>query len=277
MNDIGPLHPQIVHFVVALGFVGVAFRLVSLTGLLPWTKQAATALILIAAVASAGAVKSGSDAHGPAERIPGAREVVQEHEERGEWARNLFLALAAIELVAWALRKKGKVHNLMLAASGVAGIAACVALYRAAEEGGELVYTYAGGVGTRSGDSTDVQKLLVAGLYHQARIASAQGRHEEAARLVDELRLQKPDDPAVELMSIQSRIRDRQDPVGALTALAAFQPGDNPRFAIQQGLLTAEALAATGATDSARIVLTELKAKHPRAKRAADEALAKLK
>ena len=277
MNDIGPLHPQIVHFVVALGFVGVAFRLVSLTGLLPWTKPAATALILMAAVASAGAVRSGSDAHGPAERIPGAREVVQEHEERGEWARNLFLVLAAIEVGAWALRKRGKAHDLALAVSAVAGIVACVALYRAAEEGGELVYTYAGGIGTRSGDSTDVQKLLVAGLYHQARIASAQGRHDEAARLVDELRRQRPDDPSVELLGIQSRLRDRSDPIGALTALAAFAPGDNPRFGIQKGLLTAEALAATGATDSARIVLEELKAKYPRAERAVGEALAKLK
>jgi uncharacterized membrane protein len=277
MNDIGPLHPQIVHFVVALGFVGVAFRLVSLTGLLPWTKPAATALILMAAVASAGAVRSGSDAHGPAERIPGAREVVQEHEERGEWARNLFLVLAAIEVGAWALRKRGKAHDLALAVSAVAGIVACVALYRAAEEGGELVYTYAGGIGTRSGDSTDVQKLLVAGLYHQARIASAQGRPDEAARLVDELRRQRPDDPSVELLSIQSRLRDRSDPIGALTALAAFAPGDNPRFGIQKGLLTAEALAATGATDSARIVLEELKAKYPRAERAVSEALAKLK
>jgi uncharacterized membrane protein len=277
MNDIGPLHPQIVHFVVALGFVGVAFRLVSLTGLLPWTKPAATALILMAAVASAGAVRSGSDAHGPAERIPGAREVVQEHEERGEWARNLFLVLAAIEVGAWALRKRGKAHDLALAVSAVAGIVACVALYRAAEEGGELVYTYAGGIGTRSGDSTDVQKLLVAGLYHQARIASAQGRHDEAARLVDELRRQRPDDPSVELLGIQSRLRDRSDPIGALTALAAFAPGDNPRFGIQKGLLTAEALAATGATDSARIVLNELKAKFPRAERAVGEALAKLK
>jgi len=155
--------------------------------------------------------------------------------------------------------------------------AACVALYRAAEEGGELVYSYAGGIGFRSGDSTDVQRLLVAGLYHQARIASATGRREEAARLVDELQRQKPDDPSVVLMSIQSRIRDRQDPVGALTALAAFEPpGDNPRFAIQKGILTGEALAATGAKDSARIVLNQLKARFPRAERAVNEALKKL-
>jgi len=278
MIDIGPLHPQIVHFVVALGFVGVAFRLVSLSGKLPWTKQAATALILIAAVASVGAVKSGAEAHGPAERVPGAREVVQEHEERGEWARNLFLALALVEIAAWALRRRERTHRVLLVASGVVGLAACVALYRAAEEGGELVYSYAGGIGLRSGDSTDVQRLLVAGLYHQSRVASAQGRHEEAARLVDELKLQRPGDPSVTLMTIQSRIRDRDDPVGALTALAAFDaPADNPRFAIQKGVLTAEALAATGAKDSARVVLQQLKQQFPRAERMVNDALAKLR
>ena len=278
MPDIGPLHPQIVHFVVALGFVGVAFRLVSLTGLLPWTRQAATALILVAAVASVGAVQSGKDAHGPAERIPGAREVVQEHEERGEWARNVLLLLAAIEVAAWALRNRGRAYRVAMAASGVAGIVACVVLYRAAEEGGELVYSYAGGIGFRSGDSTDVQRLLVAGLYHRARIASAEGRHEEAARLMDELLQQKPNDPSVTLLSIQSRIRDRNDPVGALTALAAFDaPTDTPRYALQKGVLTAEALAATGAKDSARILLTDLKTKFPRASRMIDDQLAKLK
>jgi uncharacterized membrane protein len=278
MPDLGPLHPQIVHFVVALGFVGVAFRLVSLTGLLPWTKDAATALVLIAAVASVGAVQSGTEAHGPAERIPGVREVVQEHEERGEWARNMFLLLAAVEVAAFALRRKEKARRIAVVASALVGVATCAALYRAAEEGGELVYSYAGGIGFRSGDSTDVQRLLVAGLYHQSRIASAQGRHDEAARLVDELARQKPDDPSVTLMTIQSRIRDRNDPIGALTALAAFDaPADTPRFAIQKGVLTAEALAATGAKDSARVVLNELKQKYPRAERMVDDALAKLR
>ena len=277
MIELGPLHPQVVHFVVALGFVGVAFRLVSLTGRLAWTRQAATVLILLAAVASVLAVKSGDAAHGPAERIPGAREVVQEHEERGEQAWIAFLVLAGVELLAWTVARRGRAQQVAFAVSGVVGIVTCVLLYRAAEEGGELVYAYAGGIGTRSGDSTDVQRLLVAGLYHQSRAASAAGRHEEAARLVDELQAQRPGDPAVTLMTIQSRIRDRKDPVGALTALAAFQPpADNQRFAIQKGMLTSEALAAAGAKDSARLVLQQLKAQYPRSERMVDAALARL-
>jgi hypothetical protein len=258
--------------------VGVLLRLASWLPLRwTWLSPAATAAILAAAASGVVAVKSGEEAHGPAERIPGAREVVQEHEERGEWARNLFLLTAAFELLALALRKRDRVPRLMLIGSGVAGIAACAALYRAAEEGGELVYAYAGGVGTRSGEPGDVQRLLVAGLYHQAQAARAAGRPEEAARLVDELARQRPDDPAVALMSIQSRLRDRQDPVGALTALAALRlPPDVPRLAVQRGVLTAEALAATGAADSARTVLEGLARDHPES-RTVKEALGKLR
>jgi uncharacterized membrane protein len=267
----------VVHFVVALGMVGVFLRLVSFTGRAAWTSPAATAALIVAALASVLAVSSGDAAHGPAERIPGAREVVHEHEERGELARNLFLVVAALELGALALRRREAARRLLLIGSGVAGIAAGVALYRAAEEGGELVYDYAGGIGFRSGDTTDVQRLLVAGLFHQARIASAQGRPDEAARLIEELARQRPDDPAVALLGAQSRLRDRQDPVGALTALAALRlPDGNPRLAIQRDVLTAEALAATGARDSARVMLEALVAAHPES-RMAREALDKLR
>src|SRR5262245_51992182 len=99
MPQLGALaayHPQVVHFVVALAVVGVLLRLVSLTGRLAWTGPAAATLILLAAAASVAAVQSGRDAHGPAERVPGARDAVVEHETSGEWARNALLALAAV-------------------------------------------------------------------------------------------------------------------------------------------------------------------------------------
>ena len=63
---------------------------------------AALALILGGTVASAAAVRSGLDAHGPVERIPGARELVQEHEHQGQTTRNIFIAVAGIELLALA-------------------------------------------------------------------------------------------------------------------------------------------------------------------------------
>lgn len=277
MPEIGSYHPILVHFVVALGIVGVALRLVSLTGKLAWTRPAATLLLLIAAGASVAAVESGHQAHGPAERVPGARDAVQTHEDLGEDTRNLFLVVAAFELAAIAFRRKEGIQRWLLLGSGVAGIAASVVLYEAAEHGGSLVYSFAGGVGLRTGNPEDVQHLLVAGLYHESRTARDAGRHDEAARLTQELVRQMPNDPTVQLISIQSMIEDQYDPKGALAALAALPvPVDNPRFALRTGMLESQALAALGQKDSARAVLEGLGQQFPQAKDFIDEALARL-
>lgn len=261
MPNIAEFHPQIVHFVIALFFVGLAFRFVSFTGKLQWTGPAATALIVVSALASVAAVKSGDQAHGPAERVPGARDAVVEHEELGERARNVLLVVAGLELLGLALAKQRK---LVHAVAGVAGLAAGYFVYEAAEHGGEVVYSYAGGVGTRSGDPADVERLLIAGLYHQSRVAREAGRAEEAANLTEELARRMPDDPTVRFLAVESRLRDRNDAAGALAALAAMTvPADNARLAVRHGLLTAEALRAAGQADSARAVLNALSARFP--------------
>lgn len=277
MLDLAPFHPQIVHFVVALGLVGVGLRLFSLTGKLPWTSPAAAALLVMAGVASFVAAQSGKAAHGPVERMPGAANAVQEHEEAGEWARDVLLVVAGIEIAALALRKREKLARNLRYLSALTGLVACATIYRAGDLGGDLVYSYAGGVGIRTGEAEDVHRLLVAGLYNQARLARQAGRKDEAQRLTDELARQMPNDASVKMLSIESMIQDRGDPQGALTALAALkEPEDSPRFSIQKGMLTSEALAATGKKDSARAVLQDLGKRFPRAQRMIDDALSKL-
>jgi predicted Zn-dependent protease len=126
------------------------------------------------------------------------------------------------------------------------------------------VYEYAGGIGTRSGDPADIDHLLVAGLFYAARAARDSGRAEDAARLTDELSRRMPDDPTVKFLVIDSRLKDRHDPAGALAELARMQlPPDNPRLTIRHGLLTAEALSAAGMRDSARALLTALAQRYP--------------
>lgn len=277
MPELSTIHPIVVHFVVALGIIGVAFRLVSLTGKLGWTGPAATVLILIAAVASVIAVQSGAAAHQLAERIPGVREAVEEHEELGEMTRNLFLIVGVVELAAFFLRARPAAARWLPIVSGAVGLVACLYLYEAGEHGGELVYSYAGGVGTRTGDTTDVHRLLVAGLYHSARIAREAGNGAEAARLTDDLVRAVPGDPSVALLSVESLIKDRKDPQAALAALAAMPvPADDPRAAVRIGLLQSDAWVAAGQTDSARAVLTALSQKFPDSRWIAD-ALARLK
>ncbi|MDZ4674572.1 MAG: DUF2231 domain-containing protein [Gemmatimonadota bacterium] len=263
MPDIGVFHPQIVHFVVALLIVGVGLRLVSLTGKLKWTSPAATTLLLLGTVAAVLAVQSGDDAHGPVERVPGARDAVVEHEEWGERARNIFLGVAALELIALAGAGR-KWQRGILAASAVVGLAGGFAVFEAAEHGGELVYSYAGGVGVRSGEAADLNRLMTAALYHNLVQDRTEGRHVDAARLIDELASRNGGDPTVEYLVVESMMIDRRDPARARGLLADISPpADQPRLVSRHALLLADAFEGLGFADSARAALEAVKGQLP--------------
>lgn len=259
MPNIASFHPQIVHFVIALLFVGVALRLVSLTGKLAFTGPAAATLLLIGTVAAVLAVTSGDDAHGPVERIPGARTAEQVHEDAAHWTEDIFLGVAALELIGMALAKS-PYRRYALWASGVVGVVGCVALYKTGERGGNLVYNYAGGIGTRSGAPEDVGHLLVAGLYQQALLDRQQGKSAEAAQLISELGQRAPDDTTARLLAIESLIVDKHDGKAALAVLATIHPtpADNRGFRFRVGLLRSDAYAAIGKPDSAKAILQAL-------------------
>lgn len=275
MPNLAEHHPIIVHFVIALGVVGVLFRIASLPGKGAWLNPAAAVLIIAAALASVAGVKSGDDAHGPAERVPGAREAVQNHEDWGNRTRNTLLILGGLEVLGLVFASK-RGAKAIRAASAVGGLAALLMIYEAGEHGGEVVYSYGGGVGTRTGDPQDLTNALVAALFHNARAARDSGRADEAARLTDELARQRPDDPMVKFLVIESKLRDRNDPHGALADLRQMQiPLDDARLAPRHGLLTAQAYQAAGLPDSAKLVLTPLATRFP-ANRAIQDALEKL-
>ncbi len=257
MPNLGAFHPQVVHFVVGLLIVGVLFRLISLSGKLKWTGPAATTLILFGTCAAVAAVKTGTDAHGPVERIPGARPVVQEHEEGGEDTRNIFLGVSALELIALAL--SGTTQRAVQFGSLAVGLFGLTVLYHTAEEGGEIVYSHAGGVGIRTGDPADVERLLLAGQYQQAMLDRKNGKGDEAAVLISDIAARNPNDTTVLLMEIESTLRDRHDPSAALAKLEAFHPApDNRRLVFSVGTLRVDALAAAGQKDSARATLEAL-------------------
>ena len=278
MPNIGLYHPAIVHFAVALLVAGALFRWISLSGRAAFTGPAASVLLLAGTLAAAAAVKSGLDGHGPAERIPGARQAVVDHEDAGIWARNVFLVVAALELLALATRRR----NLNVARGALWGSAVvCVfgagALYKAGDRGGDLVYRYAGGVGTRYGDTADVNRLYVAALYQKAQQARAQHDSAMAAELFDQLATQYPSDTTARFLYIESLVRDRRDGRGALRALAALQvaPGDR-RLRLRHGFLKVDAFLATGRADSARTTLEQLARDFPDVQRVKDR-LAELK
>jgi predicted Zn-dependent protease len=86
---------------------------------------------------------------------------------------------------------------------------------RTAQLGGDLVYSYAGGVGIRTGDPQDVRRLTLAAAYHQAELDRKEGRPQDAASIVTEAARRFPNDPGVQMMLADSLLRDRGDAAAA--------------------------------------------------------------
>ena len=267
MPNIAQFHPQIVHFVVALLILGVGLRVVSLLGRPKFVGPMATTLLLLGTVATVLAVKSGTDAHGPVERIPGTRDLVVEHEESGEKTRNIFLGVAALELVALALSRgetRVRYARLVQAASAIAGIIGSLELVHTAGHGGELVYSYAGGPGLRTGDPRDVERLLLAGLYNQSRIDRREGRHAAASALVSEMAKRYPNDVDVRFLRVESLLLDSKDYGAALAAADSISlPDGSARLRSRHATLKADIYLAQGKRDSARAVLAPVVAAFP--------------
>ena len=265
MPNIGAYHPIIVHFAIVLLILGVIFRWISLTGRAPFTAPAAATLLILGAAAAFLAVHSGTDAHGPVERIPGVRQAVMDHEDAGHWARNVFLVVALLEIIALVAKKRSvQIARVALWGSAVVGIFGFAAILKAADKGGDLVYDYAGGVGIRSGDTTDVNRLYLAGLYQAAQQARAQHDSARAAALFAQLEREFPNDTTVRLFAIESLVRDRDNGRAALAALARFPVrADDRRLQLRIGFLRADAYVAAGKPDSARVVLEQLRSAFP--------------
>jgi uncharacterized membrane protein len=280
--EIASLHPQVVHFVVALLIVGVLARIMSLIplpGRSSFVGAMAATLIFLGTIASVLAVRSGLEAHEAVENIPRIRPVVSEHEEDGKTTRNIFLAVSLVEIgiLAFATRKPTVARGLRVLSAAI-GVVGVVFLFETAEHGGEIVYGYAGGPGLRTGDSSDVRRLLVSGLYNNALLDRKAGNSEAAATRIEELERMLPADTGVRILRIQSQVRDRKDPAAALAALdsLAVTPADR-RLYMQKAMLQAEALDLAGQRDSARAVLTALKAEIPQAARRVDAMLEDMK
>jgi uncharacterized membrane protein len=252
------LHPQIVHFTIVLVIIGVAFRLVSLLGRPAFVGPAAATLLILAAGSAVVSSRSGTAAHPPVERVPGARAAVGEHEEWGERTQTVLLVLGAIELVGLGLRRWSRV-KMVHALAAVVGLVGVVFVYETAERGGELVYAYAGGVGIRSGDPKDVERLLLAGYYHQALADRKAGHPDQAAALITAAAQRFASNPDVQMLAAQSLLLDQKNPQGAIEALARIEVPENNRFMrFQRATLQADAFEAVGQKDAAIAVLQPL-------------------
>jgi uncharacterized membrane protein len=269
MPNLAQFHPQVVHFVVALLLLGSGLRLLSCFVLdrWRWISHSATMLLLLGTLSAVVAVKSGDDAHGPVERIPGARDLVVEHEEYGKSTRNVFLAVAAIEILALVLRRREstkKYARYAVYASCAGCLFGLVPLYEAAEHGGELVYSYGGGPGLRTGDPKDTERLLLAGLYNQSRVDRREQRFAQSQALVKEMVTRWPADTAIRFLWAESLLLDAKDNAAALRVLDSISVADtDARNRVRKATLKADAFIAMGNRDSARAVLAPVVAAFP--------------
>ena len=279
MPNIGEYHPVIVHFAIALVVIGVIFRWISLSGRAAFTGPAAATLLLLGTLAAVVAAESGTDAHGPVERIPGVRQAVVDHEEAGEWARNVFLVLAALELIALIVRRRNlNVARGALWGSAIVGVFGMSAMYKAGARGGDVVYRYAGGVGIRHGDSTDITRLYLAALYQSAQQARAQHDSARAAELFADLARQFPADTNVRLLAIESLIRDQKNGREALAALSRIEVRpDDRRLRLRVAFLRADAYVAAGQPDAARSSLQQLARDFPDMQQRIEARIAQIK
>jgi uncharacterized membrane protein len=263
MFDIGFYHPLIVHFAIALAIVGVLFRWMAFTGAAKFAGPAAAALLLLGTAAAVVAAQSGSDASVDVEALPGAAALVRQHGEWGLRTRNILLAISALEVFAVLVTRRDWARAALLA-SGALGLAALVCVVETGERGGEIVYAHAGGVGTRSGDPADVERLLLAGLYHQAELDERDGRADDAAALIGMAARRFPSEPAVQVTAAQSLLEHRHDPAAALALLRTVAvAAADPQVRFRHGWLTADALEALGQTDMAQATLQQLRTEFP--------------
>jgi len=177
----------------------------------------------------------------------------------------------AFVLLALGLGKK-PARRWVYVGSALVGLAGSYCLFEAGEHGGDLVYNYAGGVGIRSGQATDVDRLLVAGLYQKAMADRKAGDSASAGVLIAELVTRYPADTDIQLLGIESLLTDKKDAKAALAALQQLPPfPDSSRARTRRDMLAADAYTGAGRLDSARAILTRLAAQFPQNQRIKDK------
>ena len=142
-----PLHPALVHFPIVLILLGTVVAVAAVMirrWHLPWL---AAVLLGMGALGAVAATWSGEeDAEGDKGRSAQAGQVLEEHEEWGERARNLALLAAAAAVTAAMLRRFPKASTGVAVLTALAAVGASFCVAEAGHYGGKLVYEHGIGV-----------------------------------------------------------------------------------------------------------------------------------
>ncbi len=263
MMDLGYWHPVVVHFVIAWLVAGAVLRALSFAGRAPFSSQAASLFLIVGALLALLALESGESASGVVGALPWAAAAIDSHESWGEWTARLFVVVGALEAVGLFLKRRDRERPVFLASGGL-GVVGLVCLIITANKGGSVVYSYAGGVGLRSGEAGDRDRLFLAGAFNLLAADRKDGRPGDAARLLEEMVRRYPGDLDVQLLVAESKLVDLKDPAAALEVLARLSvPKGERRLRVRHGLLLFDALLKKGQRDAAAATLQALRTEFP--------------
>jgi len=139
------IHPMLVHFPIALFIIAVFLDPLSLLWKKDWTRSSATALFILAALASMVTYLSGRQAIDSVSVPLNAELTASYHADWAIYTLLYFSAYAALRtFLFW---KKMDNKSLIAIILFLAGLTGCALLAKTADLGGKLVYKY--GVGTK--------------------------------------------------------------------------------------------------------------------------------
>lgn len=263
MMDLGYWHPVVVHFVIAWLVAGVVLRALSFTQRAHFSSPVAPLFLILGALLSYLALESGESASGAVEKLPWAADALDSHESWGEWTVRLFVVVGALEAVGLFLKRRDRERPVLLASAGL-GVVGLVCLLLTANKGGTVVYSYAGGVGLRTREAGDRDRLFLAGAFNLLEADRTDGRPGDAARLLEEMVRRYPGDLDVQLLVAESKLVDLQDPAAALEVLGRITvPNEERRLRLRHGLLLVDALFKKGQREAATAALQSLRAEFP--------------
>jgi uncharacterized membrane protein len=142
-----PLHPAVVHFPIVLLLVGAGLAWLAVgvrRGLLPWL----AALLLVGGAAGAlVAAKTGDEDKEVVSELPSVAEsLLDQHEEWGEWTRNVALVAAGLSVLAAFGWKNVQILRGLACGAALAATASAFCVYQTGHRGGRLVYRYGAGI-----------------------------------------------------------------------------------------------------------------------------------
>jgi len=145
-----PLHPAVVHFPIVLLILGAPLAVVAVF-LRRWHLPvlAAAVLALGAAGAVVATVTGEEDSEMAGELAGSGENVLEEHEEWGERARNFGVIAAVLAIVSASLFRMPVAGRAVGAVAAIAALAAAASVAQAGHYGGQVVYKH--GIGVSAG------------------------------------------------------------------------------------------------------------------------------